>query len=86
MVRSILYLIMEGGEMIREYAMFVDKETETSLFLQQRFLTAVRNEQLHVHLSACQRFQALAISMHIKINKYLHLVASDTDTSENANM
>lgn len=50
---------MEGGVLVGEQAVFVHQETEASLLLQQSLLTAVCDEQLHVHLTACQRFQAL---------------------------
>lgn len=50
---------MEGGELVGEHAVFVHQETEASLLLQQSLLTAVCDEQLHVHLTARQRFQAL---------------------------
>lgn len=55
----ILYLIMEGGNLIGQHAVLVYQETEASLLLQQSLLTAICEEQLHVHLTACQRFQAL---------------------------
>lgn len=55
----ILYLIMEGGDLIGQHAVLVYQETEASLLLQQSLLTAICEEQLHVHLTACQRFQAL---------------------------
>lgn len=50
---------MEGSELVGEQTVFVHQETEASLLLQQSLLAAVRGEQLHVHLTARQRFQAL---------------------------
>lgn len=50
---------MEGSDLIGEHAVFVHKEAEASLLLQQSLFTSIRNEQLHVHLSARQSFQTL---------------------------
>lgn len=68
--RSVLYLVMEGGDLVGEQAVFVHQETKASLLLQQRLLTAVCNEQLHVHLTACQRFQALTKKHYNNIIHY----------------
>lgn len=50
---------MEGSDLVGEHAVFVYQETEASLLLHQSLFTAISNEQLHVHLKVCQRFQAL---------------------------
>lgn len=62
--RSVLYLVVKGSELVREHAVFVHQETEASLLLQQSLFTAVCDEQLHVHLTARQRFQALATNIY----------------------
>lgn len=56
---SVFYLVMEVCKLVGKHAVFVHQETEASLLLQQSFLAALCDEQLHVHLTARQRFQAL---------------------------
>lgn len=50
---------MEGSDLVGKRTVFVHQETEAPLLFQQSLLTAVSDEQLHVHLAARQRFQAL---------------------------
>lgn len=54
-----LYLVVEGGGLVGEHAVFVHQEAEAPLLLQQSLFAAVGQEQLHVHLTAHQRLQAL---------------------------
>lgn len=50
---------MEGGELVGEHTVFVHQETEASLLLQQSLFAAVCDEQIYVHLTIRQCFQAL---------------------------
>lgn len=56
---SVSYLVVEGSDLVGQHAVFVHQKTEASLLLQQSLLTAVCDEQLHVHLTTRQCFQAL---------------------------
>lgn len=67
----VFYLVMEGSGLVGEHAVFVHQETETSLLLQQSLLTAVCDEQLQVHLTACQCFQALTTNTYAHIHNII---------------
>lgn len=54
------YLIVEGCDLVGQHAVLVDQKTEAPLLLQQSLPAAICEEQLHVHLTARQCFEALA--------------------------
>lgn len=57
---AISYLIVEGCDLVGQHAVLVHQKTEAPLLLQQSLPAAICEEQLHVHLTARQCFQALA--------------------------
>lgn len=56
----ISYLIVEGCDLVGQRAVLVYQKTEAPLLFQQSLPAAICQEQLHVHLTARQCFQALA--------------------------
>lgn len=57
---TVSYLIVEGCDLVGQRAVLVYQKTEAPLLLQQSLPAAICEEQLHVHLTARQCFQALA--------------------------